>query len=132
MERRRSPRLPVELHVEFRHLGRPTESFAEIVRNLSSGGVFLETSVGLELGTEVALAIAPGPGARPIRMRAEVVRVEEEPVTTGSKVTARTRGMALRFLDSDPRELSRLMQLAEHMSAAGADGSHVRNRTKEG
>ncbi|MEQ8278135.1 MAG: PilZ domain-containing protein [Deltaproteobacteria bacterium] len=123
VERRQSPRLPVELHVEFRHLGRPSESYAEISRNLSTGGVFLDTTVVLELGTEVALEIAPGPGTRPIRMRAEVVRVEEEPVATGSRVTTRTRGMALQFLDSDPHEIQRLVTLAQHMTSSDGQDS---------
>jgi uncharacterized protein (TIGR02266 family) len=129
-ERRKSPRLPVELHVEFRHLGRPTETYADISRNLSTGGVFLDTTVGLELGTEVDLEIAPGPGVRPIKMRAEVVRVEEEPVTTGSKVTTRTRGMALRFLDCDPNETQRLMTLANQMQNEGVDGSDHRTQRR--
>ena len=116
----------MELHVEFRHLGRPSDTYAEISRNLSAGGVFLDTTVVLEMGTEVALEIAPGPGTRPIRMRAEVVRVEEEPVSTGSRVTTRTRGMALRFLDSEPHEVQRLLTLAEQMSVGNdADGSDV-------
>lgn len=118
----------MELHVEFRHLGRPSETYQDISRNISAGGVFLGTSVGLEFGTEVALEITPGPGVRPIKMRARVVRVEEEAVGTGSRVTARTRGMALEFLDSDPGEASRLMALAKHLSAEGADGADGRNR----
>jgi hypothetical protein len=125
-ERRRSPRLPVELHVEFRHLGRPHETYADICKNLSAGGVFLDTTVGLELGTEVDLEIAPGPGVKPIKMRAEVVRVEEEPVSTGSKVTTRTRGMALRFLESDSNEIARLLTLANQMHSEGVDGNDGR------
>ncbi|MCK6544294.1 PilZ domain-containing protein [Myxococcota bacterium] len=127
-ERRKSPRLRVELHVEFRHLGRPNETYADICRNLSTGGVFLDTTVGLELGTEVDLEIAPGPGVRPIKMRAEVVRVEEEPVSTGSKVTTRTRGMALRFVDAESNEITRLLTLATQMQAANESGNDVRNR----
>lgn len=127
-ERRRAPRLRVELHVEFRHLGRPNETYADICRNLSTGGVFLDTTVGLELGTEVDLEIAPGPGVRPIKMRAEVVRVEEEPVSTGSKVTTRTRGMALRFVDAESNEITRLLTLANQMQAANESGNDVRNR----
>lgn len=130
-ERRKSPRLPVELHVEFRHLGRPSETYGDICRNLSAGGVFLDTTVGLELGTEVALEIAPGPGMRPIKMRAEVIRVEEEPVTTGSKVTTRTRGMALRFLeDCDPNEVQRLLTLANQMQSEGVDGTDHRTQKR--
>src|SRR5688572_10551970 len=129
-DRRKSPRLPVELHVEFRHLGRPNETYADICKNLSSGGVFLDTTVGLELGTEVDLEIAPGPGVRPIKMRAEVVRVEEEPVSTGSKVTTRTRGMALRFLDSDPNEIARLMTLANQMHSEAVNGHDYRSQRR--
>jgi hypothetical protein len=129
-ERRKSPRLLVELHVEFRHLGRPNETYGEISRNLSSGGVFLDTTVALELGTEVDLEIAPGPGVRPIKLKAEVVRIEEEPVTTGSKVTTRTRGMALKFLDSDPHEVQRLVTLAQKMQSEGVDGSDHRTQRR--
>lgn len=124
-DRRRSPRTPVELRVEFRHLGRPSESYADIIRNLSQGGVFLGSSVVLPLGTQVELEVSPGPGARAIRLRGSVVRVEEEPVGTGSRVTARTRGMALEFVDPDPGELNRLMGLARHLSAEGNHGSHA-------
>jgi hypothetical protein len=122
--------LPVELHIEFRHLGRPSETYADICRNLSAGGVFLDTTVGLELGTEVDLEITPGAGSKPIKMRAEVVRVEEEPVSTGSKVTTRTRGMALRFLDSDANEISRLLTLANQMHSEGSDGTDVRRERR--
>ncbi len=116
-ERRQSPRIPVELHVEFRHLGRPSETFAELSKDISAGGVFLDTTVGLTLGTEVAMEISPGPGVRPIKLRAKVVRIEVEPPTTGSTVTARVQGMGLMFLNSDPGEVSRLVSLAKQLSA---------------
>ena len=115
--------MPVELHVEFRHLGRPQETFADLSRNLSAGGVFIDTTVGLELGTEVALEVSPGPGTRAIKVRAEVLRVEEERVGTGSKVTSRTRGMALNFVDPDPGEMMRLMTLVRHLSSEEIHGT---------
>lgn len=125
-DRRRSPRVPAELRVEFKHLGRPKDSYAELTKNLSAGGVFVGTTVALEVGTEVALEIAPGPGAKPIRLRAEVVRVEEEHVSTGSRVTARARGMGLSFKGSDPTEVRRLIDLSERMKADNASGSNKR------
>ena len=117
--------MPVELHIEFRHLGRPKESFADLSRSLSAGGVFIDTTVGLERGTEVALEVSPGPGTRAIKVRAEVVRVEEERVGTGSKVTSRTRGMDLTFLDPDPGEMSRLLTLVRHLSSEEMHGTNA-------
>lgn len=125
-ERRRAPRTTVELRVEFRHLGRPSETYAEIIQNLSQGGVFLATSVVLPMSTQIELEVSPGPGARAIRVLGEVVRVEEEPVGTGSRVTKRTRGMALRFVDPEPGEVERLLSLARRLSKA-TEGSHGSN-----
>lgn len=130
-ERRRSPRVPAELRLEFKHLGRPNETFEDLTRDLSEGGVFVATTVGLELGVELALEIAPGPGAAPIRMRAEVVRVEEEPVSTGSKVTTRARGMALRFKHADPAELARLLELTERMQREAKEADAANSSTSE-
>lgn len=120
-DRRESERQPVELRVEFRHLGRPHETHVEVARNLSLGGAFVETTVGLELGTAVSLEISPGPGSRPIKIVGEVVRVEEEPVSTGSRVTARTRGMALRFTEANETELSRLLSLSQSLADDSKD-----------
>jgi uncharacterized protein (TIGR02266 family) len=121
-ERRRAERIGAELRVEFKHLGRPGETFADLSSNISAGGVFVETSVGIELGMQVELEISPGPGAKPIRMVGEVVRVEEEAAVTGSRRTGRCRGMALRFLDADAGELARLLSLAKQMEEKGAGG----------
>jgi len=119
-ERRRAERYDVDLRVEFRHLGRPEDTYADITRDISAGGIFVDTTVGLEVGTEVALEITPGPTSTPIQVRAQVVRVEEQSGETGSKATARTRGMALRFVDSieNNPDLARLVSLAQQMQIA--------------
>jgi uncharacterized protein (TIGR02266 family) len=121
-DRRSSARIPAELRVEFRHLGRPHESFSDISRDISNGGIFIDTSVGLEVGTEVSLDISPGPSALPIRLQAEVVRVEEELPASGSSVTVRVRGMALRFVGAPSHELARLLGLVEYMVEVNGDG----------
>lgn len=121
-ERRGSRRIGCELRVEFKHLGRPDETYQDLSRNISAGGVFVETSVGVDVGTIVELEISPTPGAKPIRMNAQVVRVEEEPAITGSRRTGRSRGMALRFLDADAGELARLLSLAKQLADNGAHG----------
>lgn len=115
-ERRHSPRLPVEMRVQFRHLRRPQESFAEVARNVSSGGLYIESTVGLEPGTQVDLEILPGPRVKGIKVKAEVVRIEEEIGETGSRSDGRARGMGLRFVEADPDELRRLVALAEALS----------------
>lgn len=116
-ERREAQRIAVELRVEFRHLGRPKAPTGELSRDISSGGLFVATSVGLPLGTKVELEISPGPNAKPIRVNAEVVRVEEEPGVTGSRATMRTKGMALRFVDAEAQDVKRLLSLAKEMQA---------------
>jgi uncharacterized protein (TIGR02266 family) len=126
-ERRQFSRLPAELRVEFRHLGKPRETYRELTQNLSEGGVFVETSVGLSVGTALALEISPGPGAPPIRLHAEVVRVEEEPGETGSRTTQRCRGMGLRFVDPTAAELSRLVDIAKRLQGAD-DGKPAAKR----
>lgn len=104
------------MRVEFRHLKRPEETFAETVRDVSEGGLFIATTVGLEPGTLVSLDIRPGPGARPIHIKAEVVRVEEGESETGSRQAGRTRGMGLRFVAVEPGEVDRLAALAQSMA----------------
>ena len=123
LNRRRSLRVSAELRVEFRHLGRPSESVAQLTRNLSAGGVFVDTTVALELGTLLALDIAPGRGSKTISLKAEVVRVEEDRTSAGSKVTTRVRGMGLRFVQSDPGEMKRLLALAAALRRGESDAS---------
>lgn len=104
------------MRLEFRHLKRPEETFAETVRDVSEGGLFVATTIGLEPGTLVALDIRPGPGSRPIHIKAEVVRVEEAWGETGSRQEGRARGMGLRFVASDPKEIDRLLAVARSMA----------------
>lgn len=122
IERRKAPRVAAECRVEFKDLGRPTDTYADLSRDLSTGGVFIETSVGLEVGTEVALEITPGGGVPPIRLLGIVARVEAQPAQSGSKETRRTRGMALRFTSGELGELERLVSLVERARREGAHG----------
>ena len=98
-ERRASRRIPTRLKVRLQDVGRPGGSVDELVSNVSAGGVFIESDSILELGAVVMLDVRVEPET-PIRLKAEVVRVEESP-----------RGMGLRFVDSDPRALVRLLSL---------------------
>ncbi|MBI2376095.1 MAG: PilZ domain-containing protein [Deltaproteobacteria bacterium] len=128
-DRRRFPRVPVELRINWRDLGRPKETYTEISQDLSAGGVFVATTVGVEEGSLLDLEIAPGSGP-PIRLRAEVVRVEEELARTGSKTTSRVRGMALKFLDDDTGQLERLRALMDKMEGMKSNVEPGRSRKR--
>lgn len=121
--RRRDRRHAAEFRIELRHLGRPGESFADVTHNVSEGGLFIESSMGLELGTEVQLEILPTKGAQPITLVARVVRVEEEAGEKHSKKIRRVRGMALEFVDRDHEEVKRLMELTKRVGEYLSAGS---------
>lgn len=129
-ERRSAERFAVELRVELKHLGRPQDTFADLTRDISAGGVFVDTSVALEPGTALELEIAAPAGQPPIRVGAVVVRVEAEPGRTGSKATAHMRGMGLRFEPGPEgqKDVERLLALAKEMQAAHAAGAKSKRR----
>ena len=129
-ERRRAERLAVELRVELKHLGRPQEGAAELTRDISSGGVFVDTSVALSPQTEVTLEVSSGNGEPPLMLRAVVVRVEAQPAQTGSRSTVQTRGMGLRFLEPEAqsKQIERLNALAKEMQANHAAGAKSKRR----
>lgn len=60
-------------------------------RDISMGGVFLDSSIPVRLGTLLFLSLAIPPYKRPLRLTGEVVRVVE----SGSD---RTAGMGVRFV----------------------------------
>lgn len=82
----------------------PVQGYVNTSRDMSRGGIFVDTSTRLEVGQEVDLRIDP-PGSEPtIEIRSEVVRVVS-PI-----------GAALRFLDASQETLERLDAL---LRAAG-------------
>lgn len=118
-ERRRSARQLVELSVHFRHLGRPEETYEDIARNISMGGVFIETSVGLPLGTPLWAEISFEGDTPPVTVEGEVVRVEEQAVTC-AKGEPPVRGLAVEFRPGQPA-LEALMARIKRLE--GGEGS---------
>ena len=112
-ERRDSERLLVELNVSFCDLGRPEESFEDVARNLSEGGVFIETSVGLPLGTPLQLEVRFGPGKPSVVVNGEVIRVEAEMGVTGSTQERRVVGLAIHFQPGQTKAVERLIRQAQ-------------------
>lgn len=119
-ERREWPRFPVKMAVELRHLGRPDESVEDLARNLSAGGVFVETSVVFEPGTAVEVEVR-GRGNTEVALKALVVRVESEPSEIGSTRRNPVRGMALRFFEASPEQIEELTQLGKSDHTADLD-----------
>ena len=94
-ERRHAPRLPVELDVSVRDLGRPEESREAVLRNIGVGGVFIETSVGLPLGTAVQLDVEVD--GEKVSVEGQVIRVEWQSGRSGASAERRVRGLAVEF-----------------------------------
>ena len=87
------PRIPAVLEVEFRTAGAFLVAYSV---NLSKGGIFLETSTFLPLGTEVALRFnVPDEGVIDVRGVVAWTRTTPEP--------GKPRGMGIEFGQLDER-----------------------------
>lgn len=69
-ERRRNPRAPIELKVEYKRLN---TFFADYTKNISRGGTFIATEKPLPIGTEFVFALAVPGWAEPLRLRGKVI-----------------------------------------------------------
>lgn len=100
-ERRRYPRIPVEMWVQE---SRDRELYFERAANLSEGGVFLENTIPHPMGTLVQLEFTlPGDSA-PIRARGKIV----SSMGGGSDL-----GMGVQFVDLDPEIARRIRAFIE-------------------
>ena len=101
MEHRSYPRIPVHLPV---HLAdREGQLGAALIDSLSGGGVFIRTSRPLPIGTELVMDIYPEEGAKPVRIRGQVV---------WERLIGRSDpqdGMGVRFLEPFPDDLRNLL-----------------------
>lgn len=71
--------------------------------DVSLGGIFLESDIPLKQGTRVFLSFTLGESRPPLRVTAQVVRIEKQP----SDGTMPVVGMGIQFVDLP--EASRLM-----------------------
>jgi type IV pilus assembly protein PilZ len=74
--KRKFDRLPVSLKVAYKSRG---ELAADLVTDLSPGGLFIRTSKPLEIGTEVELQILIEEGEEPMQIRGKVVWLRVTP-----------------------------------------------------
>jgi uncharacterized protein (TIGR02266 family) len=110
---RASLRLPAKLRVSFASLG---ELGQALITNLSRGGVFVATDHLLEIGTRLVLRLHVDQPGRDLEVQAEVVSQNLGPKGDS------TRGIGLRFVDTEPalrRELDALYERALEAARAG-------------
>lgn len=72
--------------------------------DVSRGGIFLESDIPLKQGTRVFLSFMLGEGAAPLRVTAQVVRIEKE-----SSSTMPVIGMGIQFVDL-PESVQKALQ----------------------
>lgn len=68
-ERRKTPRKPYSLSVQY---ATEHEILTDFPRDISSGGMFIETSAPLSVGQQITLTFTPPHQKKPIRVTAEV------------------------------------------------------------
>jgi type IV pilus assembly protein PilZ len=116
-ERRRAPRAPIELKVEYRRLN---TFFADYTQNISQGGTFIATDRPLPVGTQFVFALRVPGMDEPLKLEGKVVWV----TLAADASSGNPPGMGIEF-QYDPRERSekeatveRLMteELGEHLT----------------
>jgi type IV pilus assembly protein PilZ len=95
-ERRKNPRTPIELAVEYKRLN---TFFADYTKNISRGGTFIGTEKPLPVGTEFIFALGVPGMPEPLRLRGKVIWTTEPHEAT----KANPAGMGIEF-QYDERE----------------------------
>jgi type IV pilus assembly protein PilZ len=102
-ERRRAPRAPIRLKVEYRRLN---GFFADYTRNLSAGGTFIHTDRPLPVGTVFEFQLFVPHLDEPLDVRGEVSWIVEVAQAAGEQEA----GMGIRFLDEGSDLLDRTVE----------------------
>lgn len=105
-------------------MGSTRQAPFEVTENLSAGGVFLRTDAVHEIGEQLEILLDTGePSLAPIRILAEVVRVESGEST--SAPDENDRGLALRFIDASPAQIFQIAVLLNQEEQATGDMTHT-------
>lgn len=103
-DRRKSPRIPVEIWVEE---STKRELYFQRGANLSAGGIYLERTIPHVSGTLINLRFALPDNSAPIRVRGEIVNVGDEPEELG---------MGVKFLNLNDVDRQRIHAFIERAS----------------
>ncbi|MCA9626482.1 MAG: TIGR02266 family protein [Myxococcales bacterium] len=117
-ERRRAPRAPIELKVEYKRLN---TFFADYTKNISRGGTFIGTQRPLAVDTEFVFALTVPNLTEPLRLRGKVIWVV--PTEEATKGNPAGMGIEFQYTGDDERAeketvVERLLadQLGEHLA----------------
>lgn len=102
-ENRRAPRLPVEVKVDYRSLGR---FITDYTKNLSRRGVFVATSMPLPVGERVRIRLTVPDSDAPFALDGVV-----KWVASRQERDAHEPGMGIEFLDEEPEVRAKLDEL---------------------
>jgi len=112
-ERRDSPRVPIELKVEYKKLN---TFFADYTKNICKGGTFIRTKKPLDVGTIFVFQLTVPKLREPIAIRGEVkwIKREGEPSPPGV-AEDHEPGMGIRFIYDTPQERAQIEGTVEKM-----------------
>ena len=94
-ERRRHPRGPIELKVEYK---RVNTFFADFTKNISKGGTFIKTNKPLDIGTEFLFKLDVPALDKPLELRGSVQWI----VTEDNAGPDDSPGMGIEFIYETP------------------------------
>ena len=108
-ERRRAPRAPIELKVEYKRLN---SFFADYTRNISRGGTFIRTSKPLGIGTEFTFKLSVPKLDKDLELRGKVQWIisAEEATSSGQEP-----GMGIGFIYQSEAERQKIEAIVERL-----------------
>ena len=107
-DRRRHPRAPIELKVEYKRLN---SFFADYTRNISRGGTFIRTKRPLDVGTEFVFRLVVPRLEKPLELHGRVQWV----VTAEDADDEREPGMGIGFIYDSEADRERIAGIVERL-----------------
>jgi uncharacterized protein (TIGR02266 family) len=109
VERRRSPRAPLVVRVDYSSVD---VFFSEFSRDINEGGLFIATDRGAELDAPVQLQFSLPGSEEPLKVAARVTRVS-------NGESGEPRGLGVEFAALDPETRERINRLVLELRARG-------------